>query len=151
MKRFCENEKVNWITYVENFVKRNKDIPNDYFGRWIKALANEEKYKQTRPLAKQAMETETEEEELQTCEEHFTEHEHAIDGESTRVEKTAQTEEEDLSKGEESEKDESEKDDENVTEPPPMVVVVNKRRPGRPSLQKQKDGKKTEPKNSKEK
>jgi hypothetical protein len=39
----CDQERVPWINYVNDFVKDYPEVPEEFYGRWIKILRDEEK------------------------------------------------------------------------------------------------------------
>ena len=44
-EKALQQEKKTWMDYVPWFVEKNKDIPEDHFGRWIDILIKEIKCK----------------------------------------------------------------------------------------------------------
>ena len=41
IRRTCRNEKRQWISYVMDYMDQNPEIPNEFYGRWSKVVANE--------------------------------------------------------------------------------------------------------------
>ena len=39
----CTNQKVLWIDYVQDFMAKHEDIPQDYYGKWTKIINNSKK------------------------------------------------------------------------------------------------------------
>ena len=38
IRKECTNQKVQWIDYVQDFMNRHQDIPQDYYSKWAKII-----------------------------------------------------------------------------------------------------------------